>query len=314
MRVEIAAAIFVGDDHAHGALRLLALFVRGRHVWAVDPRDVPVLDVFLDRQVPCLADSYRDLARLSAVQFGAYAVDDASPPVRVSPDDLDDHVADLELPAVVVVENSGSDGSFLKALFSLFGGRELLKAMDENWLIVGHGGGGDTYRRAEEEHSRFRRLDRVAVVFDSDRMSPGDPVKNAARIEQVRKRVPHVHVLRLREAENYLPNKLLRCARPYRESSTRIDFLKRLSFDQRGHFDMKNGFGPNGVPVTQEALYDGVSPRTIAGLTNGFGRDVIRLFEEDAAKTLTDADFENDVGTGVPDELRGIVAMLRKIV
>jgi hypothetical protein len=277
--------------------------------------DIARIEEYLDRHLPLLANSYKELARQSAVQSTAYLAGGAMSVVKVSPDNLDDHVEDLGLPAVVVVENDASDGCFLRAIAHVFGGQDILRAIERHWLIVGHGGGGDTYRRAEEEHKKFRRLRRVAVLFDSDRMAPGDLEKNKNRIDELRKRGIYVHVLQLREAENYLPNKLLRSTRPHRESSIRIKLLKQLSYDQRGHFDMKYGFGKTGgIPASQEKLFGNLSDRTIAGLMDGFGKDVIKLLAEAPARTLTEVDFENDVGAGVPDELRSIIKLLQKIV
>ncbi|RCG31382.1 hypothetical protein DQ384_11790 [Sphaerisporangium album] len=124
-----------------------------------------------------------------------------------------------------------------------------------------------------------------------------------------------VHVLELREAENYIPNRLLQAKKPYREASQRLKFFKKLTKEQRGHFDMKLGFGKSGeVPENQKSLFDGLPDKVVSGLKQGFGADVIKLFQDVAAHRITEADFDRDLGSDAATELRSILTLLRQIV
>jgi hypothetical protein len=312
MRVELTVGLFTTDTNVEEILMLLRHFGRGRHQWAISPLQFETVKKFLDRHVPQLAQGYCQLALKESVLYEAYMAPSTAPLVRVSPDDLVDHAADLDRPATIVVENDSTDKGFVLAILRAYDGQDLIKAIERNWLVVEHGGGSDTYRRAEEKHGEFRRLTRTAVVFDSDRMMPGTPEKNASRIERVRQCGVLVHVLTLREAENYLPNRLFQALKPYRESPSKIALLKRLTPAQRGYFDMKKGF-PKGIPDSQATLYAGVPDRVVRGLRSGFGDNVIKLFEVHLSQPLTDRDFDG-LGPGVSQELRSIVALLRKIV
>jgi hypothetical protein len=151
-------------------------------------------------------------------------------------------------------------------------------------------------------------------LFDSDRWAPGTPEKNLHRIEELRALGVKIHVLTLREAENYIPNRVLRAVKPHRESSVRLAHLKRLTLDQRGHFDMKHGFKKTrGVPEQQQQLFASAPPDALHGLDEGFGQDLLKIFES-MAERLTETDFVQDVGEAVPYELRGLLAMLREIL
>lgn len=211
------------------------------------------------------------------------------------------------------MENDRSDKSFVKAVARIFKAQDILEAIDKRWLELGHGGGGDTYRRAQEEHDSFRRVKRAAALLDSDRLAPGTPEKNAHRIAELRALGVRIHVLTLREADNYVPNRVLHAERPFRLSSARLDHLKKLDHDQRGHFDMKHGFKKtNGVPEQQRELFAFVDSKTINGLQDGFGQGLLTAFES-MSDRLTDADLARDIGEDVPGELRGLLAMLREI-
>jgi hypothetical protein len=75
---------------------------------------------------------------------------------------------------------------------------------------------------------------------------------------------------------------------------------------------MKKGFGDAGIPAEQTALFEGLPPRVINGLAQGFGVDVVKNFQQQA-NTLTAADFA-PLGPDVCAELESILAMLREIV
>lgn len=315
MRVELTVAVLEMDEPADEISTLLGHFNKRRHSWVVDPRLVTAIDAFIERNMaPPRVPVYKQLARNAAKQQLAYRARAAPQPVQISPEDLKEHVDDLDRPAVLVVENDGSDRSFVKAIAKIFKATDILEALDKRWLEIGHGGGGDIYRRAREEHESFRRVKRAAALLDSDRWTPGTAEKNAHHIAKLRALGLRLHVLTLREAENYVPNKVLHAVKPVRTSSTRLGHLKKFDHAQRGHFDMKHGFRKtNGVPTQQRELYAQVDSRTIDGLENGFGQSLLPAFES-MADRLTEADLARDVGEAVPDELRALLAMLREIL
>ncbi|MDX3107439.1 hypothetical protein [Nonomuraea angiospora] len=313
MRVELTAAVLKTDVHAEDVIVLLRHFRKGRHEWAVTPLLVDVAESFIDRHVPQRESAYKQLIRKAAQQY-AYRTTADPPAERISPEDIEDIVEDLNRPAVLVVESNDSDKLFIRAVAKALGALDIIDAIDNDWLAVGHGGGGDTHRRAREEHESFRRIKRAAALFDSDRWAPGTPEKNAHRIQELRMLGIKIHVLTLREAENYIPNRVLRAVKPYRESSVRLSHLRELTLDQRGHYDMKHGFKKTrGIPEQQQQLFAGAPPDALNGLDQGFGQALLQVFES-MADRLTEADFARDVGEAVPDELRGLVAMLREIL
>ncbi|MFI6540840.1 hypothetical protein ACIBHY_50860 [Nonomuraea sp. NPDC050547] len=313
MRVELTPALLELDAHAEEVILLLHHFRKGRHEWAVTPLLVEVAESFIDRHLPHRGSIYKQLLRKAAQQY-AYRTT-ADPPIeQVSPEDVEDLVEDLNRPAVLVVESNDSDRRFIRGVAKILGAVDILQAIENQWLIIGHGGGGDTCRRAREEYESFRRVKRAAALLDSDRWAPGTPEKNAHRVQELRALGIKIHVLALREAENYVPNKTLRAVRPHRESSVRLGHLRRLTPDQRGYFDMKHGFKKTqGVPEQQQQLFADAASDVLDGLSEGFGQDLLKVFESTADR-LTEADLARDVGEAVPGELRGLVAMLREIL
>jgi hypothetical protein len=314
MRVETTVELFQTDEHVEHLLALLRHFSEKRHDWAVDPLDVETVEAFLERNVPRLAPVYKALAKHAALRQAAYATPKDGRPVRISPADVADHVSDLSRPAVVMVEDDANDGGFIKVIAKVFGESGLLLAIEKDWLVIDHGGGTPgVFRRAPEARGRFRRLSRVAVVLDSDRKVPDDPPDHDEDIAKLRAADVKTHVLKLREIENYIPDKALRLAGPQCRPETKVAALAHLTKDQRGYYDMKSGFRGGTIPACQQTLYDGVPDEVVQGLAGGFGRQVIKTFIQHADQ-LTEDDFRNDAGSDIPAELRAMLAMIREIV
>jgi hypothetical protein len=314
MRVETAAEVFQTDDHAHDVLALVRHFREKRHDWALNPLVVPAVEDYLDRHVPLLARSYKDLARQAALREGAYTTPRDGRPVRITPEDIANLVHDLGRPAVVMVENDASDGGFIKAVARILRDAGVLAAIDNEWLVIDHAGGApDLFRRAKDKRDRFRRLSRVAAVLDGDRMLPGDPPDHHEDIEKLRAGDVRVHVLQLREIENYIPDRVLRLVGPQCRPEIKIAALGSLTKEQRGHYDMKVGFKNGNVAPAQEELYENVPRDVIEDLDGGFGRKVIATFLTHA-EVVTEEDLRSDVGPDVPAELRAMLAMIREIV
>lgn len=315
MRVELTAAVLETDEHAEEVRDLLSHFNKKRHAWVVPPRLAKTAESFIERNVvPRLAPIYKQLVLKASKQQHAYRTSAAPAPVRISPEAVKECVEDLSRPAVLVVENDHSDGMFVRGIARLFRDSDILEAVEKRWLEIEHGGGTDTYRRARDKYESFPRVKRAATLLDSDRWAPGTPAKNADRIAELRALGVRVHVLTLREAENYVPNKVLHAVKPIRTSSARLDHLKKLDHAQRGHFDMKYGFRKTkGVPEKQRELFASTPPKVLTGLDSGFGQNILKVFES-MADRLSEADLARDVGEDVPGELRGLLAMLREIL
>ena len=168
---------------------------------------------------------------------------------------------------------------------------------------------------------RFHLLTRVVALLDSDRLVPHGPApgdRKRQRLDAVGKIL--VHVLALREAENYVPNRVLSRV-PRQQSkvvSARLDCLKQLTPHQRGHFDMKHGFGDaldgDGVTGDQRHLYQGADPRVLRALREGFGRDLLGRLETISREgALDERDFAA-IGPGVVAELRGLLKLLDSVI
>ncbi|KIH99644.1 hypothetical protein LP52_05095 [Streptomonospora alba] len=78
---------------------------------------------------------------------------------------------------------------------------------------------------------------------------------------------------------------------------------------------MKKGFAGKPQPSTNHGdLYSDLEDTTVDVLGSGFGDNLTKLLEREAAPgKITASDFES-IGKGVVEELRGLLAMLRRII
>jgi hypothetical protein len=321
MLVEVDSEVL--NDHAHAldVIRLFDLFLQNVHEWVVDFAQIDDVGDFFGTHVPVMRDTYLSLA-MKTVSASPWRVVDRTP-VRVGPGTLSDLLHDLSRPAVLVVENDVSDKSFLRAIAMILDGEDILAAIDRRILDVRNGGGKHGAGRQACEHVEgFRLVPRVALLLDSDRLAPGSSTACHRIADKARQAGVEAHVLEFREAENYVPNRVLAPngrRRDTAETSRRLTALKELSPVQRAHFDMKSGFGTRGgTQVTPDpahaGLYDDLSPRTLVKLSSGFGSGLTKRMEEMASQgRLTGSDL-SALGEGVVEELRRILHMLRTIV
>ncbi|MES0832161.1 hypothetical protein [Nocardiopsis tropica] len=322
MIVEVDSDIFAEHANAADVIRLFDLFIRGVHAWAPDISQIEDVDSFFGTHVPMMRQTYRSLAE-KAVSASPWQPANTAPAVRVTVETLTDHVHDLSVPAVLLVENNASDKSFLQAIAMVLDGDDILTAIGERTLDIRNGGGkDDAGRQAHEAVDEFRRLPRVALLLDSDRMRPGEMTKCHQIAERAREQGVVTHVLEFRETENYVPNRVLALAvrrGGATAASRKLTALKELSPDQRAHFDMKHGFrAQRGAPVVPHRahgdLYDGVPARTLVKLSEGFGSDLTKRMEAAATQGHVRRSDLSSLGEGVVEELRGVLHMLRTIV
>lgn len=316
MRIEIGPGVFYRAEALPDLLVLFQSFIDGLHDWVAAPETIAVAREYLREHAPRLAETFVELARKGTVAV-TWAAAQSGTVVRIENDDLSEHVVDLcKRPAVVVVENSTTDGSFIRTLCSVFNSSRLLEALANHWLEIEHGGGSDLRKVAQDLAQRYHRRVRVMALVDSDRMFPGQETQkdvDAARMMAVG---VVVHVLELREAENYVPNRVLGMAGDPRDASRKLTLLERLTPEQRGYFDIKHGFGPVSRPPQirqeQQALFHGVDREVLLGLRGGFGENLLTLMES-ISNGLTESDF-SFLGEPCTTELRTLLAKLVEVI
>lgn len=314
MRVSLAPDVFADSSAFSSLVRLIDAFARGQHDLITDPKVTDVAVRYLTEHAPVLAGTYATLAPKGTVATAWTPAPEAGPILTVCGADLADHASDLCREAIVVVEDKISDGHFLRAICTAFQAERLLSALRNRWLTIVHSGGAERLPEiAKEEARRFSRLKRVAVLLDSDRLTPDAPAKHQAKADTLRTAGVTVHVLTFREAENYVPNRILAGLSPQRKTHQKIDHLKRLNHPQRAHFDMKHGFNrTDGISDTQRALYEGLDPATVRGLREGFGAHILEQLEAHSG-ALTEHDFAT-LGDEVVAELKALLHKLTSII
>lgn len=316
MQVDLAREVFCEADALPDVLNLLRRFAEGPHDWVADPATIEAAKQYLSEQAPHLADTYIDLAHKGVVAAAWSSGSDSRTVVRIEPSELADYTADLCRPAVLVVEDQESDGCFVRALSYVFRADGVLRAVSRGWLEIEHGGGSSIDRVAQSVARRYRRCVRVAALLDSDRMIPGQKTSAYEKADQLTRVGIVVHVLELREAENYVPNRVLITVGRQRDASRRLDSLKKLTLQQRGYLDIKKGFGPtNSAPVIRDEQADffrDLDQDVLVALRGGFGMDLLKRLEE-AKERLTERDFAS-LGEDAIADLRALLAKLVSVI
>lgn len=315
MRVEIAVEVFSGQDALGDLLDLLRCFSEGRHDWVASPKAVQAAEVYLNTHASGVAAAYVDLARKGTVA-SAWSGDPGPSILRVDAENLRDLSADLRRSATLILEDIDSDRCFIRSITQVLGFARISRALDVGWLELRHGGGERLVVVAQGEAAVFRRQVRVVALLDSDRLTPGARTKAHEKEEALGRLGVVVRVLRLREAENYVPNRVLAAAGSPRVVARKLDLLKTLSREQRGHFDMKHGFGPSDgepkIPDAQRGLYADLSPDVVKGLRGGFGRHLLAQMDS-MRHVLRERDFDT-VGETSSAELREVLAAVASVI
>lgn len=178
-------------------------------------------------------------------------------------------------PLAILVENDASDGALVTASMLAFADEATLRvwsagerANPPGWTYVFCG--GETSRKIREHGAKDGAAGpRAIVMLDSDEELPphlrahGAPGKKAPDEALARGLGLHVHVLPLREAENYLPDAFwdawLDESRDRTSYRPVIAALCRLTPDQRDHLDME-GDKRIQASTTFGPLFDGSDP------------------------------------------------------
>lgn len=155
------------------------------------------------------------------------------------------------------------------------------------------------------------------MLIDSDAMRPhgprerpedvdGDQARNVRRAAGDPGVGVHLHVLRRRAIENYLPIAALQRGTSGQDRA--IAALNRLSSAQRHHFNMKEGFVKDAPHAARAGnLYEAVPPRARERLAGGFGTDIAKLF----ARTVKFDDVDGDGRAEVHAFVTEILARMR---
>ncbi|WP_049567240.1 hypothetical protein [Nocardiopsis sp. SBT366] len=327
MRVEISPELYEHEDVAFQLTSLLRLFARGKHEWVILSGHVALVVGYVERNDRAVLPITAELARKASVREAwndSVTDGDARFPltgVKVTKESLENDLADLERPAYVVVENEISDGAFLRAVCRVFGCTDIVRALDQGWAELVHsGGGGQIPQLVEARAGRFRRTVRVAVFMDSDRYRAEERTKSHKLADEASEHGARVHVLRLREIENYVPVRVLESLGSGHQHTVQVEAFQRLDPEQRGFFDMKKGFGlgvgntAKGPHAKHQGLYDELPSEVRDVLRKGFGPELVsKLGALADADALTVHDFGGEEGE-TTKELRALLGMLRRII
>ncbi|GAA2209989.1 hypothetical protein GCM10009850_054480 [Nonomuraea monospora] len=321
MRVELTGEAFTTEGFGL-IVTLMQYFVESRHDWVVDPGQLGGVDAYFRDHAPKMAQTYGLLASKGLVsQAWTVTAAPRSRLVSIGRESLSDHVWDLGRSARFVVENQEGDRAFILALAHVFGAKDIVEACEKGWLeFVQGGGSGEVPKVVRHEEAAIRRVKRVAFLLDSDRLMPGERSKHEAAVTELRALGISGHVLDFREAENYLPNRVLAATiEPPERLTEKIRHLKTLTSPQRAHFDIINGFWDRknfcaAIPAAQQDLYGDLAESVRVGLRHGFGHGLTLVLHREAeAGNVKETDFAA-LGPTVAEELKTLLALVREII
>lgn len=308
MLLEIEAEIFADDGDGEGTgdiFMLLRFLVEGRHRWFPSPQLSDLATQYSEKAFPTMK-IFQDLFRKGSTA-SAWQGMSQRPTVRVTAGSLKPLTNDLAKPAVVIVENSRNDGSFLKAVFNAYD-RGLSEAVRKDWLQIDHSGGtGEQVHLADEAASRFTEICRVIVIKDNDK---GLALAPPGEADIWPPRAPHTHVWRRLEVENYLPDAVLFLS-DHPEAETLIGHLREMTAEQQRLIDMKRGLSKS-TSSTQVAALHGLKPDCKRVWRNGFGDHFPKPLLVPDTITLTAEDFRS-LGHDVHEELIDLLEKIKNL-
>ncbi|MFG1952705.1 hypothetical protein [Micromonospora sp. NPDC048830] len=268
MLLEIKTEVFTTGDRFTVA-KLLDLAMTGRHDWRPDKATAESAVRFAEL-LPFR--SVKEFVQQALVEASKPGGAEASVAV-ITVEQLKELLADLSRPAVLVVEDEINEGCFLVALAEAFGESRILRALQEDWLALGHAGGKDRMEQfVARRRQQFSVLIRVAALMDSDRKHAGHRTRNdtyAARILAI-DGITELHMWECRELENYIPCRAWEESFPGR--APKVDALRRMSAQKRRYLDVKEHFGgkaqpliPDGIGLTEDDFAE-LGPDAVAEL------------------------------------------------
>jgi hypothetical protein len=297
-------------------MTLLRLFTKKLHEWDADSSTSDRVRAGLRAEAPQQAETMAQLARKAFQKKTTHGLPWRAS-LSVNNSNIAEALSDLHLPAVVVCEDVVTDAAFVRALANIFSRGEIADALFAHRIAFANGGGARLPWAARSEMEKFQIKPRVFVLFDSDSLTPGEQTKSHAAAEALRDDGASVHVLRRREAENYIPPRAIHHGgvrigkfNRQRDLSRALTALKNLSTEQYSHYDFKKGFKAKSfAPVKpmpeQVALFSNLNSRTLRTLGQGFGDKILACVVEHQ-DILTIDDFDR-LGPDVTTELEAIL-------
>jgi len=189
----------------------------------------------------------------------------------------------IPIPFKIFVENNQADKAFLLSLLADEYRETLVELELNHWLIFVHGGGtGDLLKQISWEANNTMRADlRCFSYFDNDGLVPLKPSAKSVQISEECQRygIKH-HQLARRAIENYIPISALELwaseqqSRRARHMRRQLTPFKKLSNEERDHFNMKSG--PHGDDNT--IIYPALSVDEVRQLQKGFGTKVATIY------------------------------------
>lgn len=228
-------------------------------------------------------------------------------------------------PVLVYVENIQNDGYFLNCIIKHFGSSRVKKALEKNKIRPEHlGGCGSTkavFSRKEQEFRNKIKFFRYYVLWDSDQEFFDDTNHKYDRaICDLNKWKIKYHILKKREAENYLPDDAIRELCGSNNNDWFNAFL-HLTDEQKDFYDMQCGFkiaacDRNSMKEEIKNLYSNVSDANWDRLSKGSG---IANFKERSLKQFEESSYVHKQSLlkrmpQNPDELSDIASELEKIL
>lgn len=338
MKVKISAEL-LEDSRDFDVLDDIARhFQTGRHVWDIPARDIEAIEgsAWLLSEVESRAgrrnrEVFEKSAKFAVEQRGAQIDAGGEPASRChtalldisSNQELRPSLRELEQPARVFLEDGESDARFLTCVVRAYERAALGDALESTreWVVFEHCGGKTSIKRRVEDTLARSAMPgvsrrRMLALLDSDRYYAAHESQGVTTARTITTCMIAVHMLRKREAENYIPvGRLAELDQQYQAAS---ETFAALTTEQRDHFDMKNGFGLKQDKVVlskhHRPLYESVPEVDKRALVGGFGKNCGRVFESDIARE------ELDEVCSVPDEqaaareLLGIVLAMEALV
>lgn len=163
-----------------------------------------------------------------------------------------------DLPTVLIVENTSTDGEWVKLMIRKLRPR-LMRYLKEPYValeIRQAGGIGEIPKELERTASRYSRARtaqtlplRVIVMSDSDAELPGHPSSQARKVKAVADSLgAAVHILQKRTIENYLPDNSLGAYAARRpDCRSAVDLIVGLVGPARDHYPLKTGLKQNEI-------------------------------------------------------------------
>ncbi len=192
-------------------------------------------------------------------------------------------------PFCLVVENSTSDRNFLMKMADVEQKKRLEELLQSGAMIFEHGGGITEMPKRIARAVDAGQIHTLTmwVLFDSDALEPAKPSRQSEHLKQQCQNaaVSH-HQLSRRNIENYIPRKALQgwiYANRMRsnQSSKAYTALCGMNFDQRAHYNMKEGFNADSKrnPPPNPALFSNLSMTDRQALADGFAKDLATVYE-----------------------------------